>query len=560
MPVRISVVAHTLRHLSGDAGGMELHGANLAIKSYLKAFLSDERTEALEVFLEPVDYMDKAALAEAAQAALPEWRRGQGALRFYPSHHLPDVFADGTERIMWCIDPAYMARERAVRDRFATAPTPLVVDTHGLGHHSLWRELAPLARAEPVPFDTLLCLSQAIKTGFEAAFDGFLGGSRPCGIDVVPRAVDTKVFAPASPEWKAKARQLLKVPASVDNIVLYLGRLTPNHKADLVPLLSAFTSAAGPKDFLLVVGPENAPGYRDSLVKEAERLGLSGRAMFRSELDPDFRSIAYAASDIFVFPGDTVQEALGNTVCEAMAAGLPVLCSDWDGFKDLVVDGETGYLVPTYWIPGTRRSEEVSPLSELVSHYLMLAQSVWIDTEAMTARLHDLLASPGLRQRLGANGRARAERMLAPEVVMGQKFDLFEDLIEAARAESPEAKARRAGNSGLGMICPRSVFASYATGDLATVAAQVRISQKGKEVLQGKAGVALYDEVLAVTHPALYDAVLHGLAEADRPQMAQTLVEECSRKLGVDTDDIWFHLGVLAKRGYVNLKPMKHSR
>lgn len=557
MPVTISVVLHTLRHLLPDTGALELHGANLAIRSYLKAFLADERVGALEVFLEPIDYVDQGRLAEAAKAALPSWRRGQGVLRFYPSHHLPDVWADGTERIMWCIDPAYMARERSVRDRFASGPTPLVVDTHGLGHHSLWRELAPLSQEPPVPYDSLVCLSSALKSGFEAAFDGMLGGVRPCRLDVVPRPVDTGKFKPATSEAKADARSMLGIPASVRNVVLFLGRLTPNHKADLLPLLQAFARVAFSDDFLLVVGPENAPGYRDVLAKEAGELGLHGRVMLRGEIDPDFRPLAYAAADVFVFPGDTVQEALGNTVCEAMASGLPVVCSDWDGFKDLVVDGETGFLVPTYWVPGTGRSEAVSPLTELPTHYLMLAQSVLVDSDVLADRLGRLLRDAGLRQTMGAAGRARAESQLAPRVLADRLVTLFEELLDYARGEDGAARqTRRERAQHLGLMCPRSVFASYATGDLGTTASTVDLTDAGREVVAGRRGVGLYDEVLAVTHAALYEAVLHDLSHKG-VQDTHTFVDSLSQKFSVDPSDIWFHVGVLAKRGHLSLKVAK---
>jgi len=554
MPVTISVVLHTLRHLLPDTGALELHGANLAIRSYLKAFLADERVGSLEVFLEPIDYVDQARLAEAAKAALPSWRRGQGVLRFYPSHHLPDVWADGAERIMWCIDPAYMARERSVRDRFATGPTPLVVDTHGLGHHSLWRELAPLGQEPPVSYDSLVCLSSALKSGFEAAFDGMLGGVRPCRLDVVPRSVDTGKFRPATSEAKADARSMLGIPATVRNVVLFLGRLTPNHKADLLPLLQAFARVASSDDFLLVVGPENAPGYRDVLAKEAGDLGLDGRVMLKGEIDPDFRPLAYAASDVFVFPGDTVQEALGNTVCEAMASGLPVVCSDWDGFKDLVVDGKTGFLIPTYWVPGTGRSEAVSPLTELPTHYLMLAQSVFIDPIVLADRLGRLLGDASLRHSMGAAGRARAESQLSPKVLSDKLVGLFDELLGQARGEDGSERQRRQERAErLGLMCPRSVFAAYATGDLGETTSTVSLSDSGQDIVAGRRGVGLYDEVLAVTHTALYEALLHELSHKGA-QDTRSFVSLISQRLSVDPSDIWFHVGVLAKRGHLSLK------
>ena len=62
---------------------------------------------------------------------------------------------------------------------------------------------------------------------------------------------------------------------------------------------------------------------------------------------------AWRAADIFVSLSDDIQETFGLTPVEAMAASLPCVVSDWNGYKDTVADGETGFRIPTTTIgPG----------------------------------------------------------------------------------------------------------------------------------------------------------------------------------------------------------------
>ncbi len=54
--------------------------------------------------------------------------------------------------------------------------------------------------------------------------------------------------------------------------------------------------------------------------------------------------MAYASSDVFLFPSET--ETFGNVTLEAMASGLPAVCADAAGSRNLVRHGETGLLCP----------------------------------------------------------------------------------------------------------------------------------------------------------------------------------------------------------------------
>lgn len=547
MPITVAVILRTLRHLLPWDWGVGVHGANLSISNHLLALLADERLESLQVFLEPVDLADRDALVASAAYALPERRRGQGVLQFYSVWHLPEIFGDGQERLMWCIDPACYAGDRAVRDRFATGPTPIAFDTHALGSQRQWRELAPFATAPHVAHDAVVCLSAAYQEAMERAFDTFLGGSRPCDFVTVPRGVDCGFFCPPTPAERAAAKIRLGIPANA-TVALYFARLTPIHKADLFPLLRAFARVCRSDDYLALVGPENSPGYCDALRNESRRLGISSRIVIPGLVANEDRPQVYAAGDFYVLPGDTLQEAFGTTVAEAMASGLPVICSDWDGFKDSVADGETGYLVPTYWLPATDRVDGLASVVELRSHYLAYGQCVWVDEEVLASRLDTLLHDQASRERMGRAARSRALERFSKDAVVDQHFAIYDRLLGLARAEDDEARERRRGFSDqLGLVRHPGIYDGYASGSLATQEATVALTDLGRIGLEA----GLYDELLQMTHAAVFDILLSLLAGGTLG--VNSLAAESASRSGLSEADIWFHIGVLAKRGLVSL-------
>lgn len=93
---------------------------------------------------------------------------------------------------------------------------------------------------------------------------------------------------------------------------------------------------------------------------------------------PEARRL-FTDADVFVLP--SLGECFGIASVEAMAAGLPVVTTAVGGSPDIVVPGETGYLIQPN------------------------------DPRSLGAALDSLVADPGMRNRMGHAGRARAERL-----------------------------------------------------------------------------------------------------------------------------------------------------
>jgi glycosyltransferase involved in cell wall biosynthesis len=79
-----------------------------------------------------------------------------------------------------------------------------------------------------------------------------------------------------------------------------------------------------------------------------EALGLAGRIVWHGEVDAAMLATHYAAADLLVLP--SLHEGYGMVVAEALAAGLPVLCSDAGALKD-TVPTEAGCCVPAGDVP-----------------------------------------------------------------------------------------------------------------------------------------------------------------------------------------------------------------
>jgi hypothetical protein len=159
--------------------------------------------------------------------------------------------------------------------------------------------------------------------------------------------------------------------------------------------------------------------------------------------DPSVVARCWAAADIFLLLSDTILETFGQAVVEAMAAGLPLVVSDWDGYRWIVRDGVDGFLVPTLGAPSGPLGQTLGLLQQLgladfAQYAGSVAQHTAVNIGRAAAALGRLMASPGLRRTMGAAGRSRARHEFSWPVVVAQYAELFDELEGRRRPGRPD--------------------------------------------------------------------------------------------------------------------------
>ncbi len=192
----------------------------------------------------------------------------------------------------------------------------------------------------------------------------------------IPRTHDAKKF-----------RAELGIDAG-DCVVICVGRLVElKRQRDVLSALAA-TGGRAPITLLVAGGGP----LQQELERRAAELGIRDRVHFLGGRNDVPQLLA--ASDLFVLTSST--EGLSRSVLEAMASGLPAIVTRVGGNPELVVDGDTGFLVDVGDIP------------------------------ALTERLLELTAQPELRHRLGAAARRRAEERFSIDAMTISYLELYD--------------------------------------------------------------------------------------------------------------------------------------
>ena len=319
----------------------------------------------------------------------------------------------------------------------------LIGITHTLSTPAPLRILAELPQTPLHTWDALICTSTAARGAVEAIWDHceeicrFRGGQpapRP-QLPLIPLGINATEFSPLCS--RREARRRLKLPENAF-VVLWTGRFEMHCKAHHGATFRALAHAAEACQerpwVLLMYGTAVMPSIPPALKEAAASLCPAVEMRLLDGHDLNLGALARTASDAFLSLVDCLQETFGLTPIEAMASRLPVVASDWNGYRDTVVEGRTGFRVPTQsFEPGWNdlQLEELARNDSALDRVsARISGQIVVDPVAAGAALARLAKSPEMAVAMGCLGEQRVRENYDWPVVLQRYSELLDDLLE----------------------------------------------------------------------------------------------------------------------------------
>jgi len=357
-----------------------------------------------------------------------------------------DVFHSIKEDAM----PLLSLREHQGKD------VPITFTMHCLAEqHLIFDFFYPMLFLPYKPYDAIICTSKAVVQTIENMFIRMeemtnrslvskVRVKRKIRLEHVPLGIDIEYFKPFD---KTKCRKVFGFDKD-EFIILWFGRFSDLFKADLFPLLQVFKrlieNNRDRKLRLVLAGSqESGIDYAGKIYSEAAHMGIEEyvRVVFNREIEN--RAELYSACDIFTSPIDNVQETFGLTPIEAMACGVPQVVSDWDGYRDTVVNDETGFLIKTVW---TNCMDDVAGYDFLPSNVTrrqmlqrhLQVRSVVVDQDDYFEKMQYLIDNPNVLSVFGAASRRRAVCYFSLCNAVKKTEELWAELMNISRHYSSD--------------------------------------------------------------------------------------------------------------------------
>lgn len=446
--------------------GPKLMGRNAAGESFLRGFLTystanefwtqAQKLEHAQVFAQTVQAFGRAEPVKAVD------KNSLGALSEPGVIYFP---GPGISEHAWH------------RAGFGHGAWSLCGITHTTSSAGAMDALTELLTAPVQPWDAVICTSTAAKDNVvrllqvQADYLQVRLGIQKLvlpQLPVIPLGIHTQDFI-FTDEQKITARAALGADANT-HVVLFMGRLSFHAKAHPLAMYQALekvaaTLPAGQKVVLVECG-WHANEFIEKAYRDAAQFACpSVRVVTLDGRKAEDRQIAWAGADIFCSLSDNIQETFGIVPIEAMAAGLPVVVSDWDGYKDTVRDGIDGFRVPTLMPSAGLGGDLASRHALNIDTYDMYCghtcSLVAVDVEATAQAFSRLLASQALRKTMGNAGQQRVREVYDWAVIIPQYEALWEQLTEIRHTQAKDLKSLP--QSWPARMDPFHAFASYPT-------------------------------------------------------------------------------------------------
>lgn len=262
---------------------------------------------------------------------------------------------------------------------------------------SLWVEKAAIEMA-----DAVIAVSEGTKADIVAHFD-----VDPAKVPVIYNGIDPT-------EYKKVDEPDILRRVGVDPerpYVLFVGRIT--RQKGIVHLANAIRHMDPSYQVVLCAGAPDTPeiaAEMEAAVKTNSQ-GRNGVVWIQEMVDDATKIALYSGAQVFCCP--SIYEPFGIINLEAMACETAVVCSAVGGMVEVVVDGETGFLVPL-------EQQDVSPFEALHPEQF---------SKDLAARIDQLMADPELCRTMALAGRRRAIDVFSWTAIAKRTHALYQSLL-----------------------------------------------------------------------------------------------------------------------------------
>jgi len=269
---------------------------------------------------------------------------------------------------------------------------------------SLWIEKTALAIA-----DAVIAVSNETKRDIERLF-----GVDPTRMHVIHNGIDLEEYRKVD-STEALARYGIDVN---EPYLLFIGRIT--RQKGIIHLIRAIQFMDRRFQIVLCAAAPDTPEIAEEMKNAVERLKTQRSDIIWIDEMVDRKTANELYSHAAVFCCPSIYEPFGIINLEAMACETAVVASAVGGIKEVVVDGETGFLVPL-------EQMKESPFEPLNPEKF---------ARDLAARINQLMADPTLREKFGKAARKRAQEKFSWSAIAQRTKALYDSLTRSVSLKS----------------------------------------------------------------------------------------------------------------------------
>ena len=269
---------------------------------------------------------------------------------------------------------------------------------------SLWIEKTALPMA-----DAVIAVSNETKRDIERLF-----GVDPARVHVIHNGIDLEEYRKVD-STEALARYGIDLN---EPYLLFVGRIT--RQKGIIHLMRAIQFMDRRFQIVLCAAAPDTPEIAEEMKNAVERLKTQRSDIIWIDEMVDRKTATELYSHAAVFCCPSIYEPFGIINLEAMACETAVVASAVGGIKEVVVNGETGFLVPLEQM----KESSFEPLNPEKFE------------RDLAARINQLMADPKLREKFGKAGRKRAQEKFSWSAIAQRTKTLYESLTRSVSLKS----------------------------------------------------------------------------------------------------------------------------